>query len=507
MSLSWRLVAACGLVLVIVGTGLAQPPGFGGGFGGGFGRGGGDRGGGDRGGGPGGFLSRMDSNGNGFIDPEEAQGPASFFLRRLTENNPSLDLSRPIPLDRLNQEFAAMRERFGGGGGPPGGGPPNQPSSNGSGSSSSSKPVELLVPGFDGADGAPLVPGFGTESQEAIFSITVTDDDRREAERRFRYYDRNSDGVIDEEEISRSRYANELDQYDKNNDNKLTVNELALRYAKRRIDAAEDSNQSSSSSSNRSSPSSSGSQSSGPRADWRSRFGGGSFGNSGGERGGFSFGGGNDRDRGSDRGSDRGGDRSSSSSSASRSQSPAPKPYRSTTTADRLAKLKLDNWFMEKDKNQDGQVAMAEFGSNWTESLVAEFRVYDLNNDGVITPDECLRAKGNGAARPSGGESFARSSAEDRGGTSSQSSDESSDQSESNESSSASSSANSASSGKIDDKYLAYASSQIRKYDKNGDGVLQPDEWSQMSRPPDNADTNGDKQITAEEYAISLMPR
>ncbi len=60
------------------------PPGMG--FGGeGFGRGG-------RGGGggfdPTAFLGRMDTNGNGSLDPDEMQGPARFFLDRMAQNNP-----------------------------------------------------------------------------------------------------------------------------------------------------------------------------------------------------------------------------------------------------------------------------------------------------------------------------------------------------------------------------------------------------------------------------------
>ncbi len=33
---------------------------------------------------------------------------------------------------------------------------------------------------------------------------------------------------------------------------------------------------------------------------------------------------------------------------------------------------------------------MAEFSDSWTEETVVEFSKYDLNNDGFITPAECL---------------------------------------------------------------------------------------------------------------------
>ena len=48
-------------------------------------------------------------------------------------------------------------------------------------------------------------PGFGAEAE--LFTIQITEEDRREAERSFRYYDRNQDGKIDAEEMSRSRYG------------------------------------------------------------------------------------------------------------------------------------------------------------------------------------------------------------------------------------------------------------------------------------------------------------
>jgi hypothetical protein len=41
---------------------------------------------------------------------------------------------------------------------------------------------------------------------------------------------------------------------------------------------------------------------------------------------------------------------------------------------------------------------MAEFATVWTEATVAEFTKYDLNNDGVITPDEVLKVLGKTAS-------------------------------------------------------------------------------------------------------------
>ena len=52
----------------------------------------------------------------------------------------------------------------------------------------------------------------------------------------------------------------------------------------------------------------------------------------------------------------------------------------------------LAEWFTEKDRDGDGQVTMAEFADKWTQYETAEFARYDINGDGVITPDECAVA-------------------------------------------------------------------------------------------------------------------
>ena len=91
------------------------------------------------------------------------------------------------------------------------------------------------------------------------------------------------------------------------------------------------------------------------------------------------------------------GDTPSGSASAKSDPSPdspkrsGPKSGRFLTPKERLPKG-LPEWFLEKDADGDGQVCMAEFASDWTPDVVAEFERYDLNHDGVITPAECLKA-------------------------------------------------------------------------------------------------------------------
>jgi Ca2+-binding EF-hand superfamily protein len=60
----------------------------------------------------------------------------------------------------------------------------------------------------------------------------------------------------------------------------------------------------------------------------------------------------------------------------------------------------LPAWFIRADTNGDGQVEMHEFTSQWTEAEIARFNKYDLNGDGVITPDEVLQVEKAAAKAP-----------------------------------------------------------------------------------------------------------
>lgn len=66
--------------------------------------------------------------------------------------------------------------------------------------------------------------------------------------------------------------------------------------------------------------------------------------------------------------------------------------YRFSTPLDRIPEEAL-SWITSRDKNGDGQVAMYEYSSTWTDSRVREFSRYDGNLDGVITPEEYLAGK------------------------------------------------------------------------------------------------------------------
>ncbi len=83
---------------------------------------------------------------------------------------------------------------------------------------------------------------------------------------------------------------------------------------------------------------------------------------------------------------------SGSSPAGTSTTSTAPRAsYRFLSAIERLPPG-LPDWFPRKDTNEDGQVSMAEFSSLWTEKEVREFSQLDLDNDGLITPEECLKA-------------------------------------------------------------------------------------------------------------------
>lgn len=361
---------------------IAQPPGRGG-FGGGDPRGGsrggdprggfggGDprsRGGDDRGSSRGGFnpadmIRRFDRNGNDMIDPDEAQGPAQFFLQRMAQSNPKIDLSKPVPISLLTGEIEKMR-----GGGSSGG-------SSDSGSSRGSDEPQLLVPDFSLDFTPEPIPGFGGAS--ALFAVTVEERDLKEAEERLRRYDRDRDGSLTPEELRSGRWSDDPMQYDRNRDGKLTKEELAVRYANRRVESEESSDSRGGSDSRSSSGWGRGGDSSG----W----------SRGGDSGGWQRGSG--RDEGGSEAEDRFGDA---------------KSYRLTVRSSESGSG-LPDFFARSDANGDGQVLMHEFSSSWNQETLAEFLKWDLNSDGIITKRECISALSGGARVASTGGSSSSS--------------------------------------------------------------------------------------------------
>ena len=610
---------------------FGQFPGRGGGPGG-RGPGGGPGG---RGGPPGGgfspvdFLRRLDTNGNGVLDPSEQEGRAQFMLERIKQAVPQLPIGRPIPIESLGRAMERAREQ--GGRGPSSS---RDSSSSGGSSSSASSELEPLVPGFGVEMGLEPVLGFGAAGE--LFSVKVTERDRAQADDRFRRYDRNGDGVLSREEISGGRWSDDPFQYDRNRDGKLSASEMSVRYANRRVKEEEERSQRDSNRDSRSGFSSRGGfdprasreafagRGGGPgggpggRGGFSDRGGRGGFGDRGGrggssERGGFSprgsdssasrspfgsrergGGGGDDAGdraarivefmfsrydtngdgairgdelgnvrgdptqydknkdkkitkeemvaymqermsgaggpRGDDGGRGRGGpfgsrggdsggggrsgfftrrDDSSGGNSSSTSSEPL-EVRRFLTPAERLEEqeVELDDWFHRDDANADGQVVMAEFARDWDGSTLGDFNQWDVNRDGVITPDEFLAAKEKGAVRGSSSGGYSSSSyASSRSDSRDRRSRRPTSTGSASGASSSGGGSTSSSSGGAAPTYVKYAVGVIKKYDTNGDGMLSADEWKSMSKDPSSADTDGNGKITPDEYAVFLMPK
>ncbi len=66
--------------------------------------------------------------------------------------------------------------------------------------------------------------------------------------------------------------------------------------------------------------------------------------------------------------------------------------YRFSRPNDKLP-TGLPSWFKSRDTNGDGQVSMREFSRTVSQSIVSEFRRYDANDDGIITPKEAAKLK------------------------------------------------------------------------------------------------------------------
>ena len=439
----WQLLVLLTLVF-IARAALAQPGGRpGGGHGG---RPGGEHGG-RPGGGPGGghfggpedLLGRLDANGNGMIDPNESQGRARYFLQRVM---PDADFSRPIPIEQLKRSFEKARAQRSG---PPGGphesggrGGPDQ--AGGPSSSQQHDASEPLTPGFGNEFNMIPVPGFDGGSPDDVLQVKISEEDRRRADYYFQRYDANRDKSLTRDEAQHSRRLGDP-RADSNGDGRLTADELAAYFARQRVQ--EQRNESSRS-------------------------------------------GGDSREREGDRGpySPRSReDKGHRNATASDTGSDGRKSYRFLAAEERLPEG-LPEWFRERDADHDGQIAMAEFSSRWTDALAAKFSAFDGNQDGIVTPEECLAAD-SGEVTVTAGET-------DRKPATSRSE---------------STSAPEADAPSVDPSYQRYAQGIIRKYDKNGDGVLASDEWSEMSKSPEPADTDRDGRITVAEYAVWLMKK
>ena len=56
---------------------------------------------------------------------------------------------------------------------------------------------------------------------------------------------------------------------------------------------------------------------------------------------------------------------------------------------------------LNRDTNEDGQIMMSEYTSKWTDSLAKEFSGIDSNQDGILSPSECLASKQSSSSKGS----------------------------------------------------------------------------------------------------------
>ncbi|HZZ27380.1 MAG TPA: EF-hand domain-containing protein [Pirellulales bacterium] len=328
------------------------------------------------------MLRRLDANGNGILEPSELNDRARVMLQRA-----GLSTDAPVSIEKVTAAFEQMRNQGGGGrfnrggdeGRNPGGIANSDETSRDSKKEDSTPP---LVPPFGetAGDTSPTVPGFGEElamvtasftgdgkaasatssgtasSTSSTGSSSGSNPQAEDAKIRgyatsmMKQYDKNSNGVLEKEEWSQnSMISGNPARYDKNGDGKITLDELV--DGLKNWNRPDESNSAASAANNR------GSSAAAPS----------------------DAGGGNPGGRGYGRRQDTGG-RSASSGTGKHFLTPK----------ERLPDG-LPDWFAADDVKGDGQVTMSEFASTWTEAKLAEFAKYDLNGDGVITPDEVLK--------------------------------------------------------------------------------------------------------------------
>jgi hypothetical protein len=215
-----------------------------------------------------------------------------------------------------------------------------------------------LVPGFGNGQQDAQVPGFGEIAMTglpgtAAAASQVDSRTREMAEGMFRRYDRNGSRVLEQDEWGEIR--GDPKEIDRNRDGRITLDEFTLRVAEYTRSRSRGSD------------------------DERSR----------------------DDDSDESRDSD---DSESTGGATARS-------YRFRSPTERLP-AGLPGWYAERDKNGDGQVAMAEYSEYWSDDKAREFVRLDLDGDGVITPQEGLLngAGGDDADDDDGGSSDSSSS-------------------------------------------------------------------------------------------------
>jgi Ca2+-binding EF-hand superfamily protein len=281
----------------------------------------------------------MDANGNGTLEPgevpEERKRMFSFIAGRV-----GLDPEKPVEIGKIRE---TMMSRSGGGDG-------SRDESRSKEDDSEKKKKaeeEPLVPGFGVSQEWPRVPGFG-ERVELASATSPSNSSDGTAGRSGSSQEGRSSG----DDRSRRFAEYMLRRYDSNNSGSLEKEEWGRLQERGRDPRSYDRNKDGVITVD----------------EMAARI--------------AEYGMGRGRGPGEDSST---ADRSDSSESDERGS------YRFLSATERLSG-DVPDWFLDRDANGDGQVAMAEYTSFWTDSKAREFARYDHNNDGVITPQESVTA-------------------------------------------------------------------------------------------------------------------
>jgi hypothetical protein len=321
-------------------------------------------------------LKHIDQNNNGIIEPDELTGGKTHSHKQMFEEvvqktglPATVPMSVSLIRDRLVVYYRVTPSMPGPPPGTPGSTPaatPGGPGATGGQPSAGASPAAPAVPGFGVATALPAVPGFGMSAPDgssslvqgpggtflvaissafpsslsaaSSFSSAALTTGNSETDRKLRdvaknvlqKYDRNKNGVLEKDEWSQAK--SDYKSADRNGDDIITLDELTAYYILR-----------------------SRSRSDSPAAGSSTSV-------------------------------------SSPSSSAASSKPQQQPSYRFRTPSERGLPKGLPPWFFDDDLDKDGQVSMAEFASQWTDEKAAEFQQYDLNQDGYITTEECVKS-------------------------------------------------------------------------------------------------------------------
>lgn len=373
------------------------------------------------------YLKRKDVNSNGKLEPSEMSNNTRSYLSK-NGFNPEKPVSISKVLSKLSKEKASKEK------------------------ADRKMNRERKVPGFgvEKEESGSGVSRFGATTSKAKGStakkVTYSDSVNRQVDSTLGRYDRNKDGSLDKEEMSRARWGSPTPQEsDTNKDGRLSRSELSNRYASRES-AYRNSSSSRGSSSRDSSKSSSKKSSS---SAWRPTS-------------------------------------TRSTSSSSKESSTSRKPSSSSSSSSSSSREKYEKYAAsligQYDENKDGKLDGDEIKKMRRPPVGA-----DQNKDGFVTRSELYDSL-SGANKPASKSSSTADARKTTGSSSSRSSRWGSSSSRSSSRSSSGSSRDFEKFDKNEDRQVQmheysakWDEKTVKEFyekDKNSDGVITLKEWS-----------------------------